>query len=444
MEYPIFDINYQEAYTSAIEFNTQINEKMKGREQRYPIWTYPKRTFTLKFDKSFKERQKLEEFFISVQGQAGKFLFKWEREKGGNNKQYLCTFNSDSFKQNIKDFGFSECELELVCIDDSTVVQPVGELDFYHKSECDFVTEFYTLVDKVFTSRNERKSYWDTPKRSWTLTFQKNSRARRKIEEFFIAKRGRFRAFQWTWKKELGGDGKTYTVRFDEDTLKTEIDTFGFGEIKVKLKEVFPNTNPLTETEKDEIIPRRLLKIELEGGSIYILDNETLESLRYNGEDYIGAPLSYDTIKKDDSSSNSKLSIELSNVGLAISGIIGQRGDVITNAPAVLTLVFLDVNNNTLLPDYKQILYAGRCNNLKLDYETAKMEIETHLGGYEIQAPAMKYRTTCQVRRFKDCRCGYTGTETTCDRTFNRCQELSNQENFQGFPQMYNELVIKI
>lgn len=174
------------------------------------------------------------------------------------------------------------------------------------------------------------------------------------------------------------------------------------------------------------------------------MDNETLESLRYNGEDYIGAPLSFGEIKKDDTSSVSKLNIQLSNVGLAISGIIGQRGDVITNAPAVLTLVFLDVNTHSLLPDYKQVLFAGNCNNLKLDYEEASMDIETSLGGYEILAPVMKYRTTCQVRRFKDCRCGYTGEETSCDRTFDRCKELGNQENFRGFPQMYNELVIRV
>lgn len=443
MEYPEFDFEYQEAYTSSIEFKTEINEKMKGREQRYPIWTYPKRTFKLKFDKSFKERQKLEDFFVKVMGRSGKFAFTWKSEKGGNDKTYLCYFNSDSFEQNIKDFGFSEFELELVCIDDSKV-EPSGELDFYHKSDSNFVTEFYTIVDKVFTSRNERMSYWDAPKKSWTLTFEKNAKTRKKLEEFFVAKRGRFRAFEWTWKKELGGDGKTYTVRFDQDVLDTDIDAFGFGQIKLKIKEVFPNTLPIYEEEKDEIIPRRLLKIELEGGSVYVLDNETLDSLRYNGEDYIGAPLSFDEIKKDDSTSVSKLQIELSNVGLAISGIIGQRGDVITNAPAVLTLVFLDVNTNTLMPDKKQILYAGRCNNLKLDYETAKMDIETSLGGYEIQAPAMKYRTTCQVRRFKDCRCGYTGNETKCDRTFDRCKELHNHGNFRGFPQMYNELVIKV
>ena len=148
--------------------------------------------------------------------------------------------------------------------------------------------------------------------------------------------------------------------------------------------------------------------------------------------------------QKDDNSSVSKLNIALSNVALAISGIVGARGDVITNAPAILTLVFLDVNTNTLIPNSSQILYAGKCNNLTLDYENASMDIETPLGGYEKQCPVMKYRASCQVRRFKDCRCGYTGKETSCDRTFNRCKELGNQANFRGFPTMYEELVVKV
>ena len=443
MTYPVFDIPYKTAYSTSIEFKTQINEKMKGREQRYPVWTYPKRTFTLSFDKNFSGRNKLEEFFINMMGQAGKFEFIWEKSKGGNGQTYLCTFDSDSFNQNIDKFGYSESELKLVCIDEFPV-QPVQSLDFYHKAECESSIEFYTIVDKIFSARNDRKSYWDTPKKSWTLTFDKNAKTRKKIEDFFIAKRGRFRSFEWKWKKEFGGDDKVYNVRFDEDTLQSNIDAFGYGEIKIKIKEVFPTPNPVDELEKDEIIPRKLLKIALEGGSIYILDNETMQSFSYNGEDYLGAPLTLGEIKKDDNSGVSKLNIKLSNVALSVSGIIGQRGDVITNAPAVLTQVFLDVNTNTLLPQYSLILFAGRCNNLKLDYEEASVDIETSLGGYEIQAPIMKYRTTCQVRRFKDCRCGYTGTETKCDRTFARCKELGNEENFRGFPQMYNELVIKV
>ena len=443
MEYPVFDIPYKDAYSTTIEFKTEIKEKVKGHEQRYPVWTYPKRIFTLKFEKNALSRKKLEEFFISVMGQAQKFLFTWEESKGGNGKTYLCNFETDSLQQNIKEFGYTETELKFSTIED-TQVEQVGELDFYHNAECDSTTEFYTLLDSIFTFRNSRHSFWDTPKKSWRLKFQKNAIVRKQLENFFIAKRGKFRSFQWTWKKEHGGDDKTYTVRFNNDSLNVDIDSMGYGELELELKEVFPNSLAQIAYEKDEIIPRKLLKILLEEGSIYILDNETLATLKYENEDYIGAPLSFGDIKKDDNNSISKLNIELSNVGLAFSGIIGQRGDVITNAPAVLTLVFLDVNKNTILEDYKQVLFAGKCNNIKLDYEIATMDIETALGGYEIQAPTMKFRTTCQVRCFKDCRCGYTGTEEKCDRTFDRCQELGNEANFRGYPQMYNELVIKV
>ena len=442
-DYQIFDMPYKEAYTAKIEFETQINEKQKGREQRYPKWTYPKRTFTLKFDKNFSDREKLEDFFINVMATGGKFWWTWEADKGGNDRQYLCSFDSDSFKENIQYFGYTDCELSFICIDDSPI-EAVSAFNFYHKSECEHSIDFYRIIDKVFTATNTQKIYWDSPKKKWTLQFEKDPETRKLIENFFIAKRGRFRSFNWVWLKSRGGDGNTYHVRFDTDSLQLDVDYMGYATFQIQLVEVFPNTNPLLEVEKDEIIPRKLLQIDLAGGGIHILDNETLAALEYDGVEYIGAPLSHGDITKDDNSSVSKLNISLSNVGLGISGIIGARGDVVTNAPAVLTLVFLDVNTNELIPGVQQILYAGKCNNLALDYENASMDIETPLGGYEKQCPVMKYRATCQVRRFKDCRCGYTGTATSCDRTFDRCKELGNQANFRGFPTMYEELVIKV
>ena len=66
MSNPVLSIDYQEAYTSNIEFDTQINEKALGREQRYSKRTYPKRTFTLKFDKDSTARQDIETFFENV------------------------------------------------------------------------------------------------------------------------------------------------------------------------------------------------------------------------------------------------------------------------------------------------------------------------------------------------------------------------------------------
>ncbi|MBQ2643972.1 hypothetical protein IJG14_00185 [bacterium] len=443
MSYPTFDIDYQSAYSTKIEFKTQINEKHTGKEQRYPIWTYPKRTFTLKFDKQFFQREALEDFFMNVASSNGKFWFYWDKNKGGNDLTYLCQFDENSLNQYVLDYGFSQCELTFICIDNNPV-QNVGNFNFWHSASCDFSISYNILSDKIFSYRYEKKNYWQNPKRKWTLHFQKNKAVRENIENFFIAKRGKFKSFLWTWDSDKGGDGNTYNVRFDNDSLNLAVDDYGFGEFSLDIVEVFPSQNPLSEIENDEIIPRKLLKIELDGGSIYILDNETLESLSYNNETYIGAPLSHKEIKYDDNSAVNKINIELSNIALSISGIIGNRGDVITNAFAVLTLVFLNVNTNQIINGMQKILYSGKCNNLSLDYEKASMDIESELGGYEKLAPIIKYRPTCQVRRFKDCRCGYNGNETSCDRTFTRCSQLGNTLNFRGFPSCVLETVIKV
>lgn len=439
---PVFNFDYNDLYSTSIEFKTNINEKQKGREQRYPVWTYPKRSFKLNFNKNKAKRNALESFFINTCGSIGKFNFFWDSQKGGNDKTYLCSFDNDSFEQTIQEYGFSETSVEFTAIENSAVTE-VSEFNFWHSAECNFSVEYESVKDKIFTSRYKTKTYWTSPKRRWVLKFQKNSKIRKQIEEFFIAKRGRFKAFQWRWDESKGGDGVLYNVRFDTDVLNLDIDSYGYSDFEIPIKQVFCSPNPLSETEKDEIIPRKLLKIFADNTPINILDNETLETIIYDNETYIGAPLSYSEIKKDDNSAVNKINVTLSNVDLSVSGIIANRGDIITNSKAILTLVFLNVNTNEIIQNLNEIIYIGRCNNLSLDYEKASVDIETKLGGYEILAPVMRYQTSCQVRKFKDCRCGYSGNETSCDRTFANCSRLGNTEHFMGFPTMFNELVIK-
>lgn len=444
MALPIFNIKYQDVYTSEIEFKTEVIERQQGEEQRYPVWTYPKRTFTLKFDKSPDGRQAIEDFFIDVMtNYGGQFLYTWDVAKGGNGQTYKCWFDIDTLEMSMKDLGFCETSLKFITID-NTPMTPVSNLDFYHKAEANYSVAFNVIKDKLLNASYKLRQLWQKPRRSWILTFQKDPETRKKIEQFFISKRGKFRYFQWVWKEEYGGDGKTYNVRFDEDKLYMDVDYYGYSEFQIKLKEVIPNPSPIAEYEKDELIPRKLLNIELSGGGIHVLDNETLQILSFEGVDYIGAPLEHGEITKDDNSSVAKLEITVSNVGLGISGIIGNRGNVIGNAPATLTMVLLNVNNNAIIQDTKQVLWYGICNNLQITNESAKMDIETPLGGYTYNTPCMKYKATCNVRKFKDCRCGYTGEETTCDRTYTRCKELGNNQRFQGFISLPAETVIKV
>ena len=133
-----FNFAYKEAYTSSIEFDTQIIEKHKGKEQRYPKWTYPKRTFTLKFDKNFSDRQKIEEFFIEAMLNGGKFNWTWEKETGGNGKTYLCYFEEEKLKQNIKNLGYTD-------------VTGLGATEFFAVTIQYYVREFFAITKEALS-----------------------------------------------------------------------------------------------------------------------------------------------------------------------------------------------------------------------------------------------------------------------------------------------------
>jgi phage-related protein len=442
MTNPVFNIEYKEAYTGSIKFETQINSKELGREQRYPKIIYPVRDFILKFDKDPDAREDLEDFFESVYGAYGYFDWTWATSKGGNGKTYTCRFDMDELEQTIKELGFCETQLKITTIDRNTVT-PVSSFDFYHSAECDFQTKFKTMLDKVRTAQDGRRKMWSSPKKRWVLSFDKTPEVRKQLEDFFISKRGKFKCFQWTWDSERGGDDNTYWVRFDTDELNSDIDYSGFGKLKIALQEVFPNLNPEGAIDADEIIPRKLLEIKVPTGAVRILDNDTMQSLTFDGNNYLGAPLELSIPARDDNAEVLRMKATISNVNQSISGIIGQHGDVITGCECTLTQVFLNTSTFSLIPDIDRVLFIGKANNLQLTNESASLDVVCSLGGFEKQAPFMSYGVNCQYRKFKDCRCGYTGSEKTCDRTLETCKRYGNQERFGGFPSMPRQQVIK-
>ncbi len=47
--------------------------------------------------------------------------------------------------------------------------------------------------------------------------------------------------------------------------------------------------------------------------------------------------------------------------------------------------------------------------------------------------PFREYSTACTYRKYKGAQCGYTGSETTCDRTWATCLARGNNARFGGF-----------
>lgn len=107
-------------------------------------------------------------------------------------------------------------------------------------------TEFKTVIDEHFSGNEQRRDQWTTPRRSWVLEFAKTPDNFRQIDAFFVRQKGRKRAFRWTWFRtvdgmDTGGDGNTYTVRFDTDKLDYQMLEMGYATFKVPIVQV--NTN---------------------------------------------------------------------------------------------------------------------------------------------------------------------------------------------------------
>ena len=194
-----------------------------------------------------------------------------------------------------------------------------------------------------------------------------------------------------------------------------------------------------------EFISRKLLTIEFRDADIpplRVLENENFDEISINGESYLGAPLKISEISRSDDNDLQRVQVEISNLAGSISSLIGLHGDVLTGCACMIEEVFLD-NDFKVISSRAFPLFIGRANNLTLSRELLKFSIDTYLGGYSNRSPNMTYGVNCQWRKFKDIRCAYKGSETSCDKTLTRCSELGNLANFGGFPSIPSQQVIK-
>lgn len=106
-------------------------------------------------------------------------------------------------------------------------------------------SKWNTVIDSVFSGREQRRNMWTAPQKRWALQFSVRQVDAEAIMAFFDARKGSYEAFYWTWQathptkgNSMGGDGETYLVRFADDTLDFEHAFNGNGTFSIQLVEV--------------------------------------------------------------------------------------------------------------------------------------------------------------------------------------------------------------
>ncbi len=109
-----FNYPYKQAYVNSIEFNTLVDETFSGYEQRRDVWTNPRMSWVLDFEKNPTNTSAVATFFKNQKGKKTAFYWTWDSDKGGDGNQHLVRFDSDTLDFNIMESGYSTFSIKFV------------------------------------------------------------------------------------------------------------------------------------------------------------------------------------------------------------------------------------------------------------------------------------------------------------------------------------------
>lgn len=185
-------------------------------------------------------------------------------------------------------------------------------------------------------------------------------------------------------------------------------------------------SNPVVKT-------RRLITINLKT-PFRILENDSTGSIVINAKKYYTKLVQTSAVKGSVDGNSESVDVVLSDISQDFALLIANDGDVLTNTKCKIEQVIFNGDTNDIV-GVPIPLFDGLINKVQLSQTYCAFSVERQLYSYSTVSPNMTYDVNCQFQfGVKDSRCGYSGTETKCDKTLARCQVLGKVLNFGGYP----------
>lgn len=190
------------------------------------------------------------------------------------------------------------------------------------------------------------------------------------------------------------------------------------------------NINSTFRTEKNSPTnkPIFLYRIYDYDGASDLMFAEYDSNITFNGDVYAAFPITHEFIEESGNQEIAQIKLRASNISRYIQAYLeqydlrGKRVDII--------LVWANQLNN---PDVK-IVDTYYIDSYAANEKDVEFTLTSKFDVLEVPLPSGKYlRSHCRWV-FKSAECGYAGSETSCNRTFQRCQALNNVARFGGFP----------
>ena len=176
---------------------------------------------------------------------------------------------------------------------------------------------------------------------------------------------------------------------------------------------------------------RILITIELDN-PIRILQNDSVGSLIIDDKTYYTKLIQMGDIQASIDGNSESVDIIISDISQEFATLIADNGDVLTNITCKIERAIFNGEISTIVGSPIS-LFKGKINKVQLAQNYFAFTVERELYSYSTVSPNKTYDINCQYE-FKCTKCAYTGSETKCDKTLTRCQELVNVENFGGYP----------
>lgn len=160
------------------------------------------------------------------------------------------------------------------------------------------------------------------------------------------------------------------------------------------------------------------------------------QNVTYNGITYQKFPIKHEYISENAQGEIDSVKISLSNVSRLIQSYLedfGLRGKKVS-----IKQVWANKLDD---PDsfIEDIFYI---DNYTTDQNNAEFVLTSKFDVLSITLPLRVYsRNYCQWK-FKSTECGYSGAETSCDKTKTRCKEIGNFQRFGGFPSIPTRRIV--
>ena len=171
-----------------------------------------------------------------------------------------------------------------------------------------------------------------------------------------------------------------------------------------------------------------LVEIDFDGIDPIRLAYNT-ENIVWSAHTWMAFPFELREMSEDSKGRLPSLEIRVSNVSRALMPYVEQsQGGV--GAKVIVRVVHSD-HLDLVEPELEETFTIVSCA-ADAAWVTFTLGAESPLLQ---RCPKQRFlKDHCRYKEFKGAECGYSGPETTCNRTFKQCVEYGNQARFGGFP----------